>query len=105
MLMAVPLRLRLIASLKFEKPLYAVAAGDFDGDGKVEIATGSGDGNLRIHKFERGKLISIWNTRFLSWVDQIVVADINDDTIDEDYIERLVTSLPYWDEFKARLLD
>lgn len=30
---------------------------------------------------------------------------INDDVIDEDYIEGLVTSLPYWDEYKARLLD
>ncbi len=30
---------------------------------------------------------------------------INDDVINEDYIERLVTSLPYWDEYKTRLLD
>jgi hypothetical protein len=29
---------------------------------------------------------------------------IKDDIIDEDYIEKLVTTLPYWDEYKARLL-
>ncbi len=30
---------------------------------------------------------------------------INDDVIDENYIERIVTTLPYWDEYKARLLN
>jgi hypothetical protein len=30
---------------------------------------------------------------------------LKDGEIDEDYIENLVTSLPYWDEYKARLLD
>lgn len=29
---------------------------------------------------------------------------IKDDKIDDGYIENLVTSLPYWDEYKARLL-
>jgi hypothetical protein len=29
---------------------------------------------------------------------------IKDDIIDEDYIEKLVTTLPYWDEYKARCL-
>ncbi|MBN1683200.1 restriction endonuclease subunit S [Candidatus Bathyarchaeota archaeon] len=28
-----------------------------------------------------------------------------DNTINENYIEQLVTALPYWDEYKARLLD
>lgn len=29
---------------------------------------------------------------------------IKDDVIDEDYIEKLVTTLPYWDEYKSRML-
>ncbi len=83
--MATPLKLRLISSNKFEKPLYAVASGDLDGDGKIEIATGCGDAYLRIFKYERGKLTPVWNARFWAWIDQIVVTDV-----DQDYIYEFI---------------
>lgn len=78
-----PLRLNLISSTKFEKALYSIATGDFDGDGKIEIATGDGDANLRIYKFERGRMIPIWHTKFAVWIDHIIVGDINHDYFDE----------------------
>jgi hypothetical protein len=79
--MSVPFRLRLIISQKLEKPVYALATGDFDGDGKIEIATGSED--LRIFKYDKGKLEPIWNTKFWAWIDHIIAADINQDYSDE----------------------
>jgi len=79
--MSTPLRLRLIASQKFENPIYTLATGDFDGDGKLELATGSDD--LRIYKFDREKLQIIWNMKFWAWIDHVIAADINQDCIDE----------------------
>ncbi|MHA1650435.1 MAG: FG-GAP repeat domain-containing protein, partial [Candidatus Helarchaeota archaeon] len=81
--MTVPLRLRLISSKKFEKPIYSVATGDFDGDGRLELAIGCGDGSLRLFKFDRGNLNSVWTTKSWAWVDHIIAADLNQDYIDE----------------------
>lgn len=82
--MAAQLRLRLFSTLKFKKPIYAVKVQDTDGDGKAEIVLGSDEGLIHIYKYEKGSFEEVWqSSRWVHWVDQILIADIDDDAINE----------------------
>ncbi|MFX1297633.1 MAG: FG-GAP-like repeat-containing protein, partial [Promethearchaeota archaeon] len=84
--MAVPLRLRLFSTRKFGKPVYTMATADVDGDGKEEIIVGVGDGKIQILKYETGDFEEVWSDKMLQWVDQIVIADIDQDVIEEIFL-------------------
>jgi len=82
--MAVPLKLRLFTALRIENPLYAIATGDVDGDGKDDIVVGTENGVIRIYKYERGAFEEIWSSaKHWQWVDQIYVTDLNQDFLNE----------------------
>jgi len=94
--MAVPLRLRVFLSQKFESKVFTLASGDTDGDGTEEIVVGLENGDLRVFKYEKGELKETWKTKLLRWIDQIYIADIDED----HFNEILVASGPILEIYK-----
>jgi len=85
--MVTPLKLRIFLSRKFDSKVFTLASGDIDGDGIDEIVLGLENGDLRGFKYEKGELKEIWKTSLLRWIDQIQVADL-----DEDYFNEILVA-------------
>jgi len=82
--LAVPLKLRLFTTVKFERPIYSMCVADTNGDGKEELIIGSDKGQIFIFKYEKNAFVELWKSSpWMHWVDQIIAADIDNDGVNE----------------------
>ncbi|MBD3353224.1 MAG: hypothetical protein GF364_17220 [Candidatus Lokiarchaeota archaeon] len=66
---------------KFEKNVSAIAAGDINADGRIEILAGTWSGKLGIFDALTGE--KLWELEFSDWVTFLKVLDVNWDGIPE----------------------